>query len=129
MSSKETPAKPVVGQELFVVLTALEYRHPPATRVMRVAKVGRVWAELEEDGIRAYRMALDTWQLDGQGYASPGRVYASEKVYLDQLTLNEAWKNLQNQLGAFPVRPAPGVTLEVIRQVTQLLGFSQESQP
>lgn len=128
MSSKEMPAKPVVGQELFVVLPALEYGHPPSTRVMRVAKVGRVWAELEEHGIRVYRMALDTWQLDGQGYVSPGRAYASEKVYLDQLALNEAWKMLQNQMGAFPVRPGPGVTLEIIQQVTGLLGFPQENQ-
>lgn len=129
MTSKKTPAKPVVGQELFVVLPALEYGHPPSTRVMRVAKVGRVWAELEAHGLRAYRMALDTWRLDGQGYISPGRVYESEKAYLDEVTLTNAWKNLQNQMGAFPVRPAPAATLEVIQQVTRLLGFLEESQP
>ncbi len=119
-------AKPVVGQEVFVVMS--NARSSQLTYQMRVIRVGRVWAELQRDeGVMSYRMSLATWQLDGQGYSSPGSVYESEAVYREGAALKAAWQKLR--LGASDTRqPPPGVTIEHIQQALTLLGLDKEDE-
>jgi hypothetical protein len=77
-----------VGQKLFV---SVRYRE---ALYMTVTKVGRKWLELEGGVWRADR---ETLEIDGKGYTSPGRAYASREEF-------EAYQAAQKRRKEDPVR-------------------------
>lgn len=67
-----------VGQELWFVPT--RYGSKKREHALTVTKVGRVWAEVT-GGHVGWRFDLETLQIDGKDYTSPGTVYLNKEVW------------------------------------------------
>lgn len=109
-----------VGAKLFAVGDS--YAFGKHGQEVEVTKVGRKWAEL--DGGR-YRADLQTGQIDGGEYLSPGRLYPSREAYQAELALDKGWFDLRHAVNRHSA-PA-GVTLERIAEARKLLGLEQKS--
>ena len=76
-----------VGQKLWFV---------PSSRIgnareVTVLKVGRLWAYLSDMTVSDARMDIHTLCLDGRGYASPGKCYASREEYERIIGVSTLW--------------------------------------
>ena len=72
-----------------------------------VKSVGRKWANLE---LGKYRVSLQTLEIDGGGYSSPGRCYLSIEHHEQEQKRRELWRQLREYLNTF--NPPPSMTLE-----------------
>lgn len=82
----------VEGQELWFVP---QQRYLGKPRFVTVTKVGRVWAQISEGG---YRINKDTLAVDGQGFTSPGKCYASRELYEAETQRQETWSDLRRKI-------------------------------
>lgn len=79
------PTKWFAGQKVFVVLRRNgRYGTGGKAKWYTVASVGRRWVHLEESAGYATRFDKRDGSLDGGGYISPGRAYATEEEYLSE---------------------------------------------
>lgn len=90
-----TDATTKVGDRLFSV-TGDFGRAEKRTAWVRVTKVGRRWAEYQEESFdwrhSGHRFDLETMKIDGGGLSSPGRVYRSEEEYQASLRVAALWR-------------------------------------
>lgn len=105
-----------VGDKLYCVLTRTGGREVPCYVV--VEKVGRKWGSLDN----RHRVDLETMELDGQGYVSPGKCYTSQTAYETERDLKATWSVLQRWIGD-KWMPPKGVTPGAIKQAAKLLGL------
>ena len=108
--------KLAVGQQLYFVPTDQRDGKP---RFVTVTNIGRKRATLKTHG----RVNLETLVMAGDGYPSPGRCYLSEADYLRQMAAKEAWNALAGAIRWN--NPPAGITIEDIRQATELLRLAQ----
>lgn len=101
-----------VGQTLWWVSA----ERVPRTREVTVLKVGRKWAELDNNK----RIDIQTWVADGGQFSPPGACYASRAEYEQEQALANAWFKFRQdvQLQSASVE---GVTVEDIQRARELL--------
>lgn len=73
-----------------------------------VVRVGRKWAEIvREDLVKRFpdradwrtdRFEIETMNLDGGRFTSPGRVYRTEEEYRDRLLRDRLWTDFRRQV-------------------------------
>jgi hypothetical protein len=73
-----------------------------------IRSVGRKWAVI--DSPRSRRVDLETLEIDGGGYSSPGRCYLSPEHYEREMQRLALWKQLREYVNTF--NPPPSMTLE-----------------
>ena len=61
---------------------------------LTVTSVGRRWATCGE-GYDTIRVDIDTMQVDGRGYSSPGRCYLSEAEHSNDVRRKELWDQIR----------------------------------
>lgn len=110
------------GQQLWFVGASLgNYRG--CSGAVTVTKVGRKWAELSGQGdllgLRRSRLDVSTLLVDGQGYSSPGRCYASRQDWLNIEGPKLAWAQLRQHL----MNQTPEeLSFEAVQHAAALLG-------
>ena len=109
--------KLVVGQQLYFVPTDQRDGKP---RFVTVTRIGRKWATLS----RYERVDMETLVVDGGDFMSPGQCYLSEADYLNEVAVNKAWSRLEGAI-RYRFSPPAGITIEDIRQATELLRLAQ----
>ena len=105
------------GQKLWSVV---DFRHgrnidPPKQSEVSVTKVGRKYADLSSGD----RIIVETLDIDGGQYGSPGKCYASKEVYDSTEGVVLAWKKLRQDLSDWT--PPAGVTIADINAARALL--------
>lgn len=108
--------KPVVGQVLYFV--GSNSHHNKEGRDVTVTRVGRKWATLDN----GYRISVDSWRADGNGYQSPGRCYVNRDAHWHETKRVEGWNALHTRIRNQHSIP-DGVTTEQIEQASVLLGL------
>lgn len=107
--------KLTVGQKLWYVPSDSRYVRQACD--VTVEKVGRKWANISH----GRRIDLDDWCVDGGGYASPGRCYASKEAWKAERERRKAWDDLRTGFGYQSV--PDHITTAAIRQAAALLGI------
>ena len=103
-----------VGQKLYLVYT--DSRRGTDCEVT-VTKVGRKYAELD---IPRFRIFVDTMNVDGRGYSSPGRCFLSREEYEKNVGLQRKWQDFKNAVGR---KQLEGITHEDISRAAAALGL------
>lgn len=109
----------VVGQKLWLVYTQRNRRDDG--REVEVMKVGRKWAEVSRERTR---LNIETLELDGGVYVSPGRCYLSEQAYRDEQALSAALFRFKRDVSELRTS-TDQITVENIRHVRNLLGMPE----
>ena len=104
----------VVGQKLWFVPDGRLGRPRETT----VTKVGRKWATLDTWG--KMRINVETLEVDGRGYMSPGQCYLSRADWTAAMALAEAWQSLWREMHQLTAA-AEGVTVADIKAARKLL--------
>ena len=99
-----------VGQELLYVPAY----HRKKPRMVKVIKVGRRWATLDNRS----RIDMQTLEAGGGDYSSPGRCYSSSTEYEEQRRRGILYERLRHRLDW---TPRVGVTSDDILQAAKLL--------
>ena len=107
-----------VGDTLFMKLTRRSGHHRDESKPVTVTKVGRKWATLDYPSRKPYRVDIDTMQVDGAGYSSPGRCWLSELDCRSHEAAQRAQSELSRRLS---YSPPVGVTEADIREAARLL--------
>jgi len=118
VSNQAKYPKPVVGQ---VVWVEIERNRKPAGEEATVTKVGRKWADVS--GGHGRRFDIETWDLDGGRYSSPGNVYPCRDAREKEISRIRAWRNLSDAIDRYRYSAPPNVTIETIQQAAELLGL------
>ena len=118
MSNQAKYPKPVVGQ---VVWVEIERDRKPAGEEATVTKVGRKWADVS--GGHGRRFDIETWDLDGGRYSSPGNVYPCRDDREKELAIIAAWRSFANAAERYRYTAPPNVTIGAIQQAAELLGL------
>lgn len=100
-----------VGQELWLVPDR------GMARAVKVVKVGRKWAELDNRD----RVDMNTMKLDGGEYASPGQCYLSREVHDREVELRIAWAYFSGLVCDHRHGPPEGVTIAQIANAQRAL--------
>lgn len=102
-----------VGQELWMVPS--DARYVERSMLVKVCKVGRKWAELENyNG----RVSIESGWIDGGKFSSPGRCWPSKEAWdLEQRRL-AAWGELKSLAGGYSI---PDLPESAIRQCIDIL--------
>jgi hypothetical protein len=111
--------KLTVGQTLL--FEAAPHSNSRGRGTVTVTAAGRKWAEIE--GFCTGRISLDTLEVDGRGYSSPGRCYLSKEDWMMTEGRNRAWDALRSSLQR---SPADEVTCDKIIEAASLLGIKVE---
>lgn len=111
------PHNIVVGQELWFVPT--RYGNEKIERTLTVTKVGRVWAEVT-GGYVGWRFDLETLQIDGKDYTSPGTVYLDRAVWDLKKKRSQLWSAIRNHVSNNNTVPSH-VTVENLEEFLRLI--------
>lgn len=84
-----------------------------------ITKIGRRWVYLDS-GDRFEADDFDM-RIDGRGYSSPGRCYASKAEYERSLLINKAWSDTYSRLTYS--RPGCLNDIDSINRVRELVGL------
>lgn len=87
-----------VGQELWFEPSERRRREQPDDKgcyLVRVVKVGRRWVKLSRGGDR---MDVNTMEVDGGAYQSPGRCWPSKKAWQAEEARQDAWRELRDHV-------------------------------
>jgi hypothetical protein len=106
----------IVGQTLWFVYNNYGNRSRLNSEVT-ITKVGREWLTLSS----GRRINKHTLEVDGKGYASPGRCYLSREIYEKRMATLKAWRDFSSSID--PRNPPDGVELESIAQAMRLLNL------
>lgn len=77
-----------VGDNVFFVPRE-KYNGQP--RFCEITKIGRKWAEFD----RGRRFDINTLEVDGGGYQSPGRIYLTKEEYDNKVKTQLLWIKLK----------------------------------
>jgi hypothetical protein len=100
-----------VGQELWLVPDR------GLARAVKVVKVGRKWADLDNRG----RVDMATMALDGGEYSSPGRCYLSRDEHDREVELRIAWAYFAGLVCDHRRTPPEGVSVSQIENAQRAL--------
>lgn len=103
-----------VGQEVFVVYGNRYGKREPRTSHETVTKVGRKWASF---GFNS-RFDIETGQLDGGGYSSPGRAYIDEAEWQIDRNRDATWTEIYKLLSHSCPKH---LTIEKLREIAAAL--------
>jgi len=106
-----------VGQKLWFVPN---YHYAGTPREVTIVKIGRKWAHLS--GWRNERIDIETLEMDGSKYSSPGQCYLNRADYGNQVKIETAWRHLHENIGRVRC-PPKGMTIERILEAQKLLGL------
>ena len=81
----------------------------------------RKWADVS--GGHGRRFDIETWDLDGGRYSSPGNVYPCRDAREKEISRIRAWRNLSDAIDRYRYSAPPNVTIEAIQQAAELLGL------
>ena len=109
------------GDVLWFVADSHRHGERTVGYAVTVAKIGKRWATLDKPMHRPERIDMETWEMDGGQYTSPGRCYASREAYEAHMALKAAWENFAKRLSAW--NPPDGVDLEWIEAAHERLGI------
>jgi hypothetical protein len=90
----------IAGDRLYFVPG--RYRTGRTPEWITVEKVGRRWITFTMGA----RMAVGSVEIDGGGYASPGRVYRTEAEYEAERQRAEAWRDIRRFVDGQHAAPA-----------------------
>lgn len=105
-----------VGDKVW--LEAIRGRGLGHDREIEITKVGRKWVYFGAN--KWERFDKSTGDVDGGGYSSPGRVWASREACEDDRVLSTAWGELREAMRF--TRPE-GVTYADVMKARRLLGL------
>lgn len=94
-----------VGQTVVEVTKGS--RHNDVAHDVVITKLGKVWAYY---GDRGERFDMETGEIDGGEYSSPGYVYPSRPDYEEAKALEDAWDRLRSLTGYAGARRSPDLT-------------------
>lgn len=77
---------------------------------------------------RSQRADVQTWQVDGGHYSTPGTLYVSKEIYEEVLELQRVWVLLRNVVERASAPPA-GVRREDVLAALQLLKYGNTESP
>lgn len=103
-----------VGQQVLSVERGFYTKSPRITQVV-ITKIGRKWAEYARGRFNRY-----TGEIDGHGFASPGKCYYNEAHWRAEEEADAAWKWFK-QATPWP-RPI-GVSAETILAAARMVGI------
>lgn len=106
-------------------------RGKPNLISLRVEKIGRVWLHLKHvtGGWQTYRVKIGDNEIDGCGYASPGRVYRTAADFETHAERIQLWKSFQKHVEVMRWSGPPvDIPTENIRSAAQLLGFDMSKE-
>ncbi len=109
-----------VGCDVYLVERG--WQGTPKERPARIIAVGRKWVTIQPEGTDGKwaqeRFDCETLQLDGGGFSSRGRVYASKSEYMEATERQKEWSTLYRSLsGHVPAH----LTLEDVRAIAAML--------
>jgi hypothetical protein len=107
----------IVGQTLWFVYSHNYGNLPRSNCEVTITKVGREWLTLSS----GHRIDKHTLEVDGEGYASPGRCYLSRKKHEEEIAVVLEWKKFLRFLQAKGYRAPGGATVESIAQAMRIL--------
>jgi hypothetical protein len=112
MSNRKLSEKPslTVGQSLWWVPS--DRRDFRQARAATVEKIGRKWATLSN----GHRIGLSDWIADGAGYSPPGKAWASEQSWRDQVELRAFWADTFRRL-SYSGSPETTEQVQAIRDI------------
>lgn len=87
-----------------------------------VTAVGRKWANIE--GAHTGRVNVETMEVDGGSYSSPGECFASKEEWLEKTGRRIVWDALKSAMRNVP--PA-GVSYAQVLDAAKLLGLPLEA--
>lgn len=117
--------KPKVGDKVYVVFDGsrgIDGKHVE----MVVDKVARKWVTISDGRSRfrsPWRFDVETGRLDGGGFTSPGRAFASARDYEETAAAERAWVALKRDLDH--KRKPRSVTASDIAEARRLLGVPE----
>jgi hypothetical protein len=104
-----------VGQELWFV--PADSRHVASSCSVKVLKIGRKWATVEETGY-GDQCNLESGWINHPGYSSPGRCWPSKEAWETERQRQAEWNNLQRRLTR---SPPDHLSLDDIKALTATL--------
>lgn len=107
------------GTKLFFVSNNLHFNRR-RTEYWTVSKVGRKWISFD----CGYRADKTTFEVDGAGYSSPGRLWQSEEEYRAETRRCDLWNRLRAHMERTRYKPPKDITEFKIRQMAAIAGFS-----
>lgn len=116
MKATRNPHNLQPGQKLWYVPEDPRWEK---TREVTVAKIGNRWAEL---GRKDFRADLETLEVDGGKYSSPGRCYLSREAWEEEKLLRAAWREFQRDVERANAEGGL-ITVENISAARQVLGL------
>jgi hypothetical protein len=111
-----------VGQKLWFERTL--NAKPGTGEDVIVTKVGRKWVDLAKASYpthKGYRVAVDSVNVDGGNYSSPGRVWASEEEAQDNLERVAEWNRLRDDVYRLYSCPPKGMTKDDITKLREAI--------
>lgn len=102
-----------VGQVLYYVPDSSVRGGTP--HFVTILKVGRKWLYF-----RTMRVDKDSLNVDGNGYASPGKCWLSKEEYEQYHALNKAWAYLRQKVDE-QRRPSKCLSVDDIQGAIRLL--------
>jgi hypothetical protein len=110
-----------IGQELWYVPNNYRRDMKPQGRTVKITKVGRKYAYLDDGRSRIFLDTHDqSYEVDGGDYTSPGACYLSENHYLDEKRLIDVVREFKK---AVEVIAYYEVTVQQIRKAREILGI------
>ena len=107
-----------VGQVLYYVPDSSVRGGTP--HFVTILKVGRKWLSC-----RRMRVDKDSLNVDGNGYASPGKCWLSKEEYEQYSALNKAWADFRRKVDE-QRQPSKGLSVDDIQGVIQLLFYGEK---
>lgn len=104
-----------VGMQVFVVRGDRPSNLRTSTET--ITKIGRKWVTLGE-GWADEQFDAETGWLNGKGYSSPGRVWASEDEYRLSLATEQAWTAMKRDM---PWNAPSHLTLDDIQRIRAII--------
>lgn len=97
------------GDKIVAVFN--ELRYTPGHEIVEVLSTGRKWGKFRS----RYRFDLETLEIDGGEYSSPGRCYLTMKEYEDEFNRNKEWEKIRLRTG---FKCPDHLTLEDVQQIS-----------
>ena len=94
-------------------------------RDILVTKVGRKWAtfvDAEKPNLKHLggRFDVETWEIDGRDYGSPGKVYRDAADREEAIKLDAAWKEVARQMPWIRPRDAEAADIARLRSLLRI---------
>ncbi len=124
MKATRNPHNLQVGQTLYYV--ANDRRDAHRDGGAEITKIGRQWATVCIAYCNA-RVDLETLEVDGGNYSSPGRCYLSREAWEEEKLLRAAWREFQRDVERANAEGGL-ITVENISAARQALGLKERSE-